>query len=266
SKKFTGIERYAYELALRLPEHHEHVSYLKNGVITEEFQLNLPIPDAKRNLKSYLVKILLSKYLSPVMFPVLSFYSKQKNRLLKKPSFAMSSDKDFIYHNPNYFVPEILEMPSIITIHDVSHIDVPQYHSEPTLVWLTKNLPQSIERSNHIITVSEFTKRRLVDYFKVNPETISVTYNGISEAFKPYSQEECHSVLVKYGLRYKGFLLSVGTIEPRKNIDSLLSAFEQLPTAEISHFPLVLVGKSRWKNKQLLHRIQRLVTAGKILY
>ena len=116
--------------------------------------------------------------------------------------------------------------------------------------------PAMLRRYHHLITVSESTRDDLIRLFKIPVEKITVTHHGADHHFKPISNPSVLSGLLrKYGLD-RPFILFLGTLEPRKNLITLLRAFAPL-TGRIPH-SLVLVGQKGWKWEGIFEAIKAL--------
>jgi alpha-1,3-rhamnosyl/mannosyltransferase len=169
-----------------------------------------------------------------------------------------------VYIEPNYIVRKC-NIKTISIIHDLSHIHYPDFHPKERVDFLKKMLPETINQTNHIITVSNFVRNEIIDVLNVPPDRVSVIWNGVSEQYKPYSRKISIPILAKYGLDYKQYILSVATLEPRKNINSLVDAYLRLEEKLQERYPLVLAGTNGWGNSELKHKINKLVKQGKII-
>ncbi len=129
----------------------------------------------------------------------------------------------------NFVVPVGVKGKSIVVVHDMSYLDYPETVRAKTKYWLMMTLKGSVKRADHIITVSEFTKQRLIKLLGVPEEKISVMYNGVDlTRYNPhYTEEEVSRVKAKYGIS-GDYLLYLGTIEPRKNLERLIRAYYML--------------------------------------
>ncbi|GIX30019.1 MAG: hypothetical protein KatS3mg124_0491 [Porticoccaceae bacterium] len=164
-----------------------------------------------------------------------------------------------LLHAPNYVPPAEHHGPLVVTVHDLSHIRHPETHPAARIEWLNRHLPAALARAARILAVSEFTKRELLELELVaDPARIAVVPNGVDALFAPPSPERLAAALAPWGLEPGGYLLSVATLEPRKNLERLVDAYAALPPALGGAFPLVLAGASGWKNRPLLQRIARL--------
>lgn len=164
----------------------------------------------------------------------------------------------WLLHAPNY-VPPAHDGPTVITVHDLSHLRHPETHPKERIDWLHHHLPRAIAQASQVISVSEFTRRELLELELVDdPDKITVCHNGCDPSFRVHSNEELAQELAKWGLERGGYILSVATLEPRKNMERLLDAYEALPAAVARHYPLVLTGADGWKNDSLRQHIARL--------
>lgn len=152
----------------------------------------------------------------------------------------------------------------ILTVHDLSFERYLEMFSLKKRLWHYLVGPKKIcERAEKIIAVSQSTKNDLVSLYKIQPEKISVIHSGISDKFKVIDRNDKQLVVTKekYQLPYR-FILYLGTIEPRKNIISLIQAFNQFKNqaqkennAELNKYKLVIAGHDGWLMKEILAEI-----------
>lgn len=156
-----------------------------------------------------------------------------------------------------------LNCPSIATIYDLSHARYPEYHP-PRRVWLlNKMLPKTLSHANRILTISQFTRDELITLF--NPkQPIDIAYPGVSSSFFNIEENEIKKCRDKYSLP-NNFILSVGTLEPRKNLTGLVQAFQRLPKNIRQNFPLVIAGGKGWQDSSIKNTISQLDEAGEAL-
>lgn len=171
---------------------------------------------------------------------------------------------DYIYWEPNYTV--LKHKGSIVpTIHDLSHLDCPQYHPKDRVRHLNRVLPDTLEKANHVVVVSEFTKQNLLKHFDVPANQVSIVPPAVANDYFPRSAEDCEQVRNKYKLP-SNYVLSVGTLEPRKNVIGLLKAFAQLPDVVRKQNPLVVVGKRGWLLEELDAIMQPMMARGEVIH
>ena len=250
----TGIGNYAMQLACGLP---------KTPTI-KEFKLYSShrwIKDADHALKANQTLASIRKNI-PLKGPALKLYTWQKNLWFKSKSKPF--DKDFILHSPNYLLLPF-EGPSVTTIHDLSFLRYPETHPKERVDLLEKQLPKSIEQANAIITDSHYIKAEVQQILGVAEDKIHVVPLGVSKDYYPYSDEDNVHALKKYKLDKLKYLLAVATLEPRKNLNSLIDAYLLLPKKTRQEYKLVIVGARGWLSKNLLQRIEMLVKRGDII-
>jgi glycosyltransferase involved in cell wall biosynthesis len=144
------------------------------------------------------------------------------------------------------------KIPRVITFHDLSFLHHPDFFSARQRIWhwLQHYRKQATEAS-HIIAVSEFTKSDLINYLGVPENKISVIYSGVNEIFKPLPEPEIREFQRKNNLEFP-FILYLGTIEPRKNIEAIIRAFTIIKErSEFRSMRLVLAGQPGWLHKNV---------------
>lgn len=155
-----------------------------------------------------------------------------------------------LFHEPA-FIPPPTRGPLVITVLDLSHLRYPQFHPAARVRFLRERLPGAIARADHIITISESVKRELAEYFPASIAKTTAIPLGVAAEFGPRNASMTRPTLRRWRLRHRGYLLSVATLEPRKNLAGLVRAYRQLPPELASDLPLVLTGAAGWKNHEL---------------
>lgn len=171
----------------------------------------------------------------------------------------------YVFHEPNYMLGPY-QGPSIATVHDLSHLHYPQYQQADRVAHLQRNLPATLERASHVLTGSDFTRDEIIRLLGVAPERVTRVYHGVDPRYAPRSAEQLAPVLARYGLLGKRYLLVVGTLEPRKNLQALIEAYSELPQVWQQRFPLVLVGARGWAESAFMRRLESWVAAGRVIW
>lgn len=137
---------------------------------------------------------------------------------------------------------------TVVTIHDLGYEYLEQYHKFPGRLYLNKSTEYAAGNADRLIAVSEATKKDLITKLGVTESKIDVVYEGYDDKiFKKSSEQEKDRVKKKYNLgRY---LLFVGTIQPRKNIENIIRAFEEVSKKD--DIDIVICGKSGWLNSKI---------------
>lgn len=143
-----------------------------------------------------------------------------------------------------FFVPKKIKIVTII--HDVSFNAYAKFIKFSDLFFLRTLIPLSLHRADKIIAVSRFTKDEIVKYYGTDPAKIEWVHNAVGNTFlelskKKLTEEDAKKLRKKYNLPEK-FILYLGTLQPRKNIPTLIEAYEKLPDETRSHLKLVLAG------------------------
>jgi glycosyltransferase involved in cell wall biosynthesis len=169
-----------------------------------------------------------------------------------------------LYHEPAT-LPLPFRGPTVLTVHDLSWIRFPETHPADRLRTLKGSFPTLLRRARHVITDSHFVRSELESEFGLDPARITTAHLGARSSFRPRSAHEVESVLRRFGLRHRCFFLSVGTLEPRKNLVAAIKAFGRLPTAARKRHALVIVGATGWKSSGLQREIHALASQGEAI-
>ncbi|HUK19284.1 MAG TPA: glycosyltransferase family 1 protein [Bryobacteraceae bacterium] len=141
------------------------------------------------------------------------------------------------------------------TLHDLTCWLLPEFH-QPANVAAEKRFAERIwKRADGLIAVSESTRRDAVKILDLNPDAIHVIYPGVAEPFFEATAETSVPARLKYGLR-RPYALYVGTVEPRKNVDLLLDAWQTLRRSVAAQFDLVIAGPEGWQSTGTLARLR----------
>ena len=173
--------------------------------------------------------------------------------------------QDYLYHEPN-ILPLPYAGPTIITVHDLSCFDHPETHPAERVEIMHRELPPAIERVDHIIVISEATRRAVAQRFGVPDSRMTVTLLAAHPNFAPRPAASLQAALAKLDLQPGGYLLSVGTLEPRKNLTTLFQAYSALPDSLRQRYPLAVVGMPGWHTDQLMSSARQLVERGELRF
>jgi alpha-1,3-rhamnosyl/mannosyltransferase len=167
---------------------------------------------------------------------------------------------DWLIHDVDVFHASVLtrnapKHPRLTaTIYDMTCILMPELHPKANLE-AERNFGQTTSRADGLIAISEATREDAVRVLGIAPEKIDVIYPGIPHAYFSPDKSLVDAAKNKYGLG-RPYVLFVGTIEPRKNVDLLLDAFESLPTGLREHYELVIAGPTGWASGHTLARLR----------
>jgi alpha-1,3-rhamnosyl/mannosyltransferase len=149
------------------------------------------------------------------------------------------------------FVPFAeLDVPVLPVVYDLSFVRYPDTHPKDRLRQLEK-LPRVLERARLIHTISEFSKREIIGVYGCAADKIIVAPPAASDIFRPLGPEAGSATLAKFDLADQRYFLAVGTLEPRKNLRTLIAAYARLDAADRARKPLAIVGNSGWGQLEL---------------
>jgi glycosyltransferase involved in cell wall biosynthesis len=159
-----------------------------------------------------------------------------------------------LLHSPDFIPPAFGYRRSVITVHDLNFLYYPQFLTAESRRYYSGQIKWAVRRADHILADSHSTKADLVSMLDVPPEKIGVVYLAADPTYRPLAEEEARRVSAKYGLE-PGYLLFVGTLEPRKNLPGLLQAYRLLRDAGTTDAPLVLVGGKGWLYDEIFEHV-----------
>jgi glycosyltransferase involved in cell wall biosynthesis len=140
------------------------------------------------------------------------------------------------------------DLPQLTVIHDLNFEHNPSDLPKNALKFLKKRFPLFAQRADRICTVSNFSKKDLIDTYGISAEKIDVTHNGVSPIFKVIQPEEKEEIQLKYS-QGQPYILFVGAIHKRKNVQRLIEAFTKLKSEGAIPHHLLIVGEPMWKSQ-----------------
>lgn len=167
-----------------------------------------------------------------------------------------SSYKPDIFFSPSHYAPRFSTISQVISIMDLSFLKFPETFAKKDLYQLTNWTSYSISKAKKILTISQFSKDAICQNYSIEPERVVVTHPGYDTSLYNTSLEQSkkiEGIKKKYGIQGK-FILFVGTIQPRKNINRLIEAFERVSVSQ--KVSLVLIGKKGWLYDGIFQRIK----------
>lgn len=151
-----------------------------------------------------------------------------------------------LFHATDYLAPPCRAARPVVTVHDLSFLRHPEFADPRLARFLSATVPKSVHRAALVLADSEFTRTEILSLLSVSPSRVKVVYGGVSPDFQPSaSAEAAHAILETYGLQ-QPYVLFVARLEPRKNIASLLRAYQLLVQRKQSIGPLVIGGGRGW--------------------
>jgi glycosyltransferase involved in cell wall biosynthesis len=173
-------------------------------------------------------------------------------------------DKPDLLH-VQYTSPLGCSVPLVVSVHDVSYLEHPQYFTRFRSTQLRYTVGRTVQAAARILTPSEFSRKAILRHYKLDEQKVVVVPNAVSSSFRPVDRESAAAIVEeKFGIRGP-FVLTVGDLQPRKNHLGLLHAFEET-LRQHPHLPhrLVFVGKETWYSKELHRAVLRSNVAGRV--
>jgi len=234
----AGISNYVYEIVKKLnnlDKKNEYILYSNKNIVLD-FNLN-------HNWNMHIEKSRTG---------TIWFY----NILPKK----LCEDKIDVFWGTQYFLPkrnkETSNVRLVVTIHDLAIQKIKNIGSNRNIFIQKLYLRKSLKNADKIIAISETTKKDIIDIYSVNDEKISIIFNGNNppEKYNMVTNIE-EEMRHKFKIDNNKFLLFLSTIEPRKNIDTLIRAFEYIKEKD-KDLKLIIAGGLGWKYKRTLDLIE----------
>lgn len=169
--------------------------------------------------------------------------------------FAGSHD---LYHASDFVLPPVRKARTLLTVHDLSFLTVPQCADASLRSYLAGVVPRSVARADHILADSQATKDDLVRLLRTPHDKVTVVTPGVDARFAPVDDpDELRRVRDRYNIGSKPFVLGVGTLEPRKNWPALIRAWTILrQTTPLPH-RLAIAGGKGWLTDEIYSTIDR---------
>jgi glycosyltransferase involved in cell wall biosynthesis len=247
-EKLEGMGRFAHEtLRIITREHPEHkFVFLFDRKFSDEF--------------IYSDNIIPLICFPPARHPVLWYWFFEWGI----PPVLLKAKAD-LFLSPDGWLSLRTPVKSLPVIHDLNFFQFPEYIPRIVRQYYFKYFPRFIKKAHRIATVSEFTRHDIMHRFDYESDDIDVVYNGATEGFQPLSATDQTTVRQKYtwGCPY---FLNVGLIHPRKNLISLIAAFDSFKRAVSSDVKLLVVGSRKWWTKEMQETLENAVYKNDIIF
>lgn len=228
--KRVGISEYAYQILEKLYE------FRKNGENKHSFLIYLkskPLEVLPKPTDWWSYKVVgPSKFWTQLGLPFDLYLSKIKPE---------------IFLTLTHYAPRYSPVPTVVSVMDLSFLHFPQTFKKNDLYQLTKWTEYSVKNARKIITISNSSKDDIIKFYKVPEEKVKVVYLGL----KSLTMEKGENSLKDFGIE-KPFILFVGTLQPRKNIEKLIEAFSLIKEPLKEKYQLVIIGKKGWLFEDIL--------------
>ena len=252
-EKRVGSGKYAFELMWQFSKNKRSFSTNKKHEF-EVFLKQKPFADLPQPSKNFKYRV---------------FGPKRLWTQLALPAYLTFGRRPDIFFSMSHYGPRFSPVPYVGTIFDLSYLHYPSLFNKDDLHKLTNWTKYSIGGAKHILAISKSTKDDIVKNYGVDPKKITVTYIGYDQKrFKPEPKEKVERVKKIY--KIKGdYLIFVGTLQPRKNIERLIESFSRLThhsSLVTHHLRLVIVGKKGWMYDQIFKNVKQLRLEDKVIF
>ncbi len=165
-----------------------------------------------------------------------------------------------VVFSPTHYIPRFTSIPRVMSIMDLSYLFYPEMFRAKDLHQLTSWTAYSVRHVRKILTISESTKHAIMKAYQIPEDRVAVTYPGMTKMANPTNQQVAN-ILEKYKID-GSYILSVGTLQPRKNFVRLIETFSLLP----GDIKLVIVGKKGWLYEEILDAPRKFGIEEKVIF
>ncbi|MCX6732672.1 MAG: glycosyltransferase family 1 protein [Candidatus Roizmanbacteria bacterium] len=162
-----------------------------------------------------------------------------------------------VFFSPAHYIPRFCPFKTIVTIHDLSYLYFPTEFLKKDLFQLKNWTEYALKNSQQIIAVSKTTKKDIIHEYSIPDEKISVIYNGYTN---PIHDSDSHKQKLSYP-----YFLYIGTVQPRKNLNVLITAFAEFYKTH-KEFKLIIAGKKGWLYESIFKLVEELGMKQTILF
>jgi len=178
---------------------------------------------------------------------------------------ALAREKIDVVH-VQYVAPPVCPARVVVSVHDIAYERYPQFFTPSEVARMRALVPLTVRRAAAVLTLSDYSKRDIVRRYGVPPEKVTVTHLAADPMFRPiHDADRLAAVRERYGTGEE-FILSVGNLQPRKNIKTLIEAYVKLRRAGATRHKLVLVGKRAWLHDDIFAAARDSGYAGELVF
>ncbi len=236
----VGIGEYAYELLKQ---------FQKINTQSIKFEVYLKIPPRSEMpppTSNFRYKIITPRKMwTQFTLPISLF-------LGKKPD---------VFFTPSHYAPRFSPVPTVISVMDLSFIRFPDLFAKKDLYQLKNWTSYSVKNAKKVLTISEFSKNDIINEYKKEKNDVIVTYPGIKPNLDLKRKENMNDLSKKFGIN-KEYILFVGTLQPRKNIERLIEVFSKIDKDML----LIIVGKKGWLYEDILKAPEKFGVSDKVKF
>ena len=177
------------------------------------------------------------------------------------PFKLLTGEKNDVFFSPAHYTPRFSKIPTIVTIHDLSFHYYPNDFLKRDLFKLKNWTNYSLNKAKKIIAVSQSTKNDIIKFYGVSENKITVIYNGFE---KNITNSKLDTKVIQK-IKKQSYILYVGTLQPRKNLPTLIDAFSEF-VKDNPNFKLVIAGKKGWLYENIFNKVKTLKLEKKVVF
>jgi glycosyltransferase involved in cell wall biosynthesis len=166
-----------------------------------------------------------------------------------------------VAHFTNYLAPVLMSSPYVVSVHDMTLALLPGHHTLKKRLLTSSLIPTVARRARLVLTPSESTRRDVIRLLRLDPGRVRMIPYAPGPAFRP-PDADAGALAARWGI-HSPYFLSVGTLEPRKNVPRVLRAFARV-AGRLPDHSLVLVGARGWKCAEVFEELERKALAGRV--
>lgn len=223
-RKVDGVGRYSVHILTELSKIHPSWEFVVVAFSNDRHKQSLLDNNSRPNIKY--------TYLPYPRTIYQGLYNKLNIRI---PVDIFLRDVDLLIGFNFAIFPYVKQIPSLIVVHDLAYIDLPETIDRENLKKLKRHVPHTLAEANIVAAASDFTKNEITARFAIDTSRIITVSNSVDDMFFTTNKT-----------KRDGSILCVGTIEPRKNLDRVIKAYDTKTTRFQQKHPLVIVGRSGW--------------------
>jgi len=182
---------------------------------------------------------------------------------LQAPRLAERLSID-VWHGPHYTMPLRLEVPAVVTVHDLTFFDHPEWHERSKVLFFRRMIRESAQRAHTLVAVSEFTARRLTEVLEPRASIRVVPHGVDHDRFRPDAPLEADIDRLRSIGAQQPFVAFAGVFEPRKDLPTLVRAFSSVARRH-RDLRLVLAGRDGWGALPVRDAVERSRVGSRIL-
>lgn len=238
----AGIHHYIHSLLEHLPAAHPRFDYV---AFTGQ---NVPLPGER---------LLVQRTALPTRNPLARIFWEQALLPVAARQAALN-----LLHAMAYVTPLVATVPTVVTVHDLSFLRAPERFRPANRAYLSLLTGLSCQRARRVIAVSEFTKKDVMKVYGLPPEKVDVVYSGLDPHMRRPAPQAIADFRLAHGLPEK-FILYLGTIEPRKNLSTLIRAYAKARPAGVK---LICAGAQGWMYEDVFQTVEELRLSRDVIF